>query len=86
MNGDEVKPITKEDIELERSKWRGRRKMAWLSLNSMVFLTLILLFAPISETRLATLQEPLIWSYFCFTGVIAAYMGSTVIPNLRKTS
>jgi len=87
MNGDEIKPASSmEEIQLERAKWSGRRKMAWVSLISMVLLTIILLFAPISETRLSTLQEPLIWSYFCFTGVIAAYMGSTVIPNLRKST
>lgn len=87
MNGDEnTTVLTKESIKLQRSMWSGRRRMAWLSLVSMISLTIILLFAHISETRLATLQEPIIWAYFCFTGVIAAYMGSSVIPNLRKTN
>jgi len=65
------------NIDLEKRKWKNRRKMAWISLFCMIFLTLILLFAPIPDNRLKIITEPIIWSYFAFTSVIGAYMGFT---------
>ncbi|MFW9871618.1 MAG: hypothetical protein ACFFG0_00835 [Candidatus Thorarchaeota archaeon] len=71
------------DIELEKRKWKNRRKMAWTSLISMNIITLILLFAPISDARLKVIAEPLTWSYLAFTSVIGAYMGFTTWASRR---
>jgi len=69
--------LKKQEQEMERNKWRGRRKMGWVSLISILVVTLLLLFAPISEERLKILSEPLTWFYFAMASVIGAYMGFT---------
>jgi hypothetical protein len=71
------------DVEMEKKRWRNRRRMAWTSLIAMNIVTVILLFAPIPEARLKVVSEPLIWSYFAFTSVIGAYMGFTTWASRR---
>jgi len=66
-----------------RIRWKNRRRMAWTSLVSMMVLTLLLLFAPIPESRLAILSDPLTWYYFIMGGVITAYMGFTTLSSIK---
>ena len=65
------------DVDLQRARWKNRRRMAWLSLITMIAVTFILLFAPIPEARIRVLSEPITWSYFALASVIGAYMGFT---------
>jgi len=65
------------DVELQKLRWKNRRRMAWLSLITMIAVTFILLFAPIPEARIKVLSEPITWSYFALASVIGAYMGFT---------
>ena len=58
-------------------RWKNRRRMAWSSLTSMMILTGVLLFAPISIDRLKTLSNIVEWYYISMSSVIAAYMGFT---------
>ena len=60
-----------------RVRWKNRRRMAWTSLISMLFITLCLLFAPIDNERLKVVSEPITWFYFASASVIGAYMGFT---------
>jgi hypothetical protein len=83
-NGDEIRQEKFLDLELEKRKWKNRRKMAWVSLVAMIVITLALLFAPIPEGRLKIIAEPVIWSYFAFTSVIGAYMGFTTYAMKGK--
>jgi len=83
-NGDETRQEKFLDLELEKRKWKNRRKMAWVSLVAMNVITLILLFAPIPPDRLKIIAEPIIWSYFAFTSVIGAYMGFTTYAMKGK--
>jgi hypothetical protein len=84
-NGNGAKILTaKEEMEIERSKWRGRRKMAGFSLASMIFVILALLFGPIPETRIKVLEEPLVWFFFSMASVIGAYMGFTTWASKGK--
>jgi hypothetical protein len=73
--------ITQEEItknvEIERMKWKTRRKMAWLALIAEVAVTIALFVAPIPENRLTILSEPITWFYFSMTSVIGFYMGAT---------
>ena len=69
--------LKKQEHEMERNKWRGRRKMGWVALISILAVTALLLFAPISEERLKILSEPITWFYFSMASVIGAYMGFT---------
>ncbi len=79
-NGLEIK---RQEQEMERNKWRGRRKMGWVSLISMLVLTSLLLFGPISDARLKILAEPITWFYFAMTSIIGAYMGVTAWANVK---
>jgi len=72
-----------EDIELERRKWRNRRKMAWFALISMIVLMFVLLYGNISESRINTLKEPITWFYFSMASVIGAYMGFTTYASIK---
>jgi hypothetical protein len=71
------KLTAKQKMELERAKWRGRRRMAGIALTSMIFVMLALLFWPIPETKIKTLEEPLVWFFFSMASIIGAYMGFT---------
>jgi hypothetical protein len=71
------------DIELEKQRWRNRRRMAWLSLFTMIAVTIILLFSPISESRLKTLEEPITWFYLAMASIIGAYMGFTTYASIK---
>ncbi len=74
----EDRPVeTLKDIAANKLRWKNRRRMAWIALISMVILTGVLLFGPISETRIKVLSEPISWFYFAMASVIGAYMGFT---------
>ena len=64
-------------------RWTNRRRMAWTALLSMIGITLALLFAPIAETRIRILAEPITWFYFAMASVIGAYMGFTTWASKR---
>lgn len=65
------------DIEMQKRRWKNRRRMAWISLGSMIGVTLILLFVPIPDGRLKILAEAITWFYLAATSIIGAYMGFT---------
>jgi hypothetical protein len=69
--------VKEEEMELERRKWRGRRRMAGIALAAIITVMFILLFAPIPETRLKLLSDPITWFFFSMASVIGAYMGFT---------
>ncbi len=71
--------LKKQDAEIERNKWRGRRLMGKVSLYSMIILMFALLFGPIPDSRLTILSEPITWFFFSMTSIIGAYMGFTKI-------
>lgn len=76
--------LKKEEHELERNKWRGRRKMAWIALNSMIILMIVLLFIPIDVKKLEILSDPITWFFFSMTSIIGAYMGFTTWASKGK--
>ncbi len=58
-------------------RWKNRRRMAWTSLAAILFVTLVMLFAPIDNERLKVISEPITWFYFASASIIGAYMGFT---------
>ena len=72
------------DIELEKLRWKNRRRMAWLSLISMTVLTYLIIFTKIvPESRLTILSEVITWYYFCCVSVIGSYMGVTLWAHIK---
>lgn len=73
----------KEDMEIERSKWRGRRQMAWTALVSMILVTILYMFA-VPVPKIEVLMEVVSWFYITMATVIAAYMGTTTWASLSS--
>jgi len=71
-------------IDLMKKKWKNRRRMAWLSLASMILVTMLILFTDIVEIeRLNVLTDVITWFYFSCASVIGAYMGFTTYANIK---
>ena len=66
------------------STWKSRRKMAYISLFSMIGVTVILIFVPLPETRLKIISEFITWFYFGCTGITGAYMGFKAMQKMQK--
>ena len=66
------------DANLMQKRWRNRRRMAWISLLSMLVVTAAILFTDLVEIeRLKILTEVITWFYFSCASIIGAYMGFT---------
>ena len=71
----------KADLKM---RWKNRRRMAWLSLISMIVVTVLILFTEfVSIERLKVLSEVITWFYFCCASIIGAYMGFTTWASRR---
>jgi hypothetical protein len=57
---------------LQRRK--GRRKMAWIALYSILGLTLLLMFA-VSETKIEALSSVIDTVFFCLSTIVLGYLG-----------
>ena len=75
--------IKTQENDIERNKWRGRRKMGWMSLISMIVMTFALVFGMVPDERIKVLAEPLMWFYLAMTSVIGTYMGVTTYASLK---
>jgi len=73
-----------EHIQDDKVRWTNRRRMAWLSLFTMILVTLLIFFTDlIPESRLSILGEVITWFYFCMASVIGAYMGMTTWASIK---
>ena len=74
----------KKYTELERSKWKSRRRMAWVALASEVLATITLFAMPIEVARMNVLSDIIMWFYFSMTSIVGFYMGATTWAYLGK--
>jgi Ni,Fe-hydrogenase I cytochrome b subunit len=73
-----------DDIALDKARWKNRRRMAWISLISMLIVTGLILFTDIvPESRLTILTEVITWFYFSCASIIGMYMGATTWANIK---
>lgn len=74
----------KSNSDLDKTKWRNRRKMAWISLTSMTLITFLILFTDLVPIeRLKVLSEVITWYYFCSVSLIGMYMGATTYASIK---
>lgn len=77
----EIKHEQLDDPYLNKSKWKNRRQMAWLSLfaliGQVIALLLIITFTDVPVEKMKVLIEMLSWPSLAFASVIGAYMGFT---------
>ena len=65
-------------------RWQNRRRMAWLSLASILVITVLILFTKIvPESRLTILGDVITWFYFSMASVIGMYMGATTFASIK---
>ncbi len=58
----------------EPGRWKNRRRMAWLSLFSILAFTVALLFF-VDSDRLSAIEEASTWFYMSMASIVGAYMG-----------
>lgn len=84
MCDNEIKTEEQLSNDIEQKRWKNRRRMAWLSLMSIIVITLLILLTDlVSIERLKVLSEVITWFYFCCASVIGAYMGFTTWANMK---
>lgn len=69
--------IDDRELKVVETRFKNRRRMAWVSLFSMILLTAFLLTPLISIERIQTLNGIMGSFYFAMASVIGAYMGFT---------
>lgn len=62
--------------------WKNRRKMAWVSLISMIVATALVFFV-VPVARLKIIGDVITWFYFAMTSVVGAYMGFTTWASIK---
>lgn len=74
---------SKDNSLTEETRFLNRKRMAWTSLYSLMAIILLFFFAPIPETRLTIIAEPLAMISFGLVGVVAAFMGFTSMEKWK---
>jgi polyferredoxin len=65
-------------------RWKNRRRMAWLSLTSMIILTYLIIFTDLApESKLHVLGDVITWFYFSMASVVGCYMGFTTYARVK---
>lgn len=57
------------------SQWKHRRRMAYLSLLSIIAVTAVLLGPWVPVERVEKLSDLISWFYFSLASIVGAYMG-----------
>jgi len=87
LNGDiQTSPLSdKEKKEAQTNRWKNRRRMAWISIFCLISTILLLFFAPIPDSRLTIIADPISMMAFVFGGIVGAYMGFTSMEKNKMS-
>jgi hypothetical protein len=69
----------KKDNETFRKR-KARRKMAWIAMYSMLFVTLAILFY-VPDSKIDHLDSLLTWFFSCMTAVVLGYCGFATLDD-----
>ena len=85
INGDiQESPLTYEQkVKWQEKRWKNRRRMAWISMANLTAIVLLYFFAPIPDSRLMIIADPLAMITFVFAGIVASYMGATTFEKIK---
>lgn len=75
--------ISDMEMNTAQTKFQNRRRMAWLSMISMVIFTAILLSPFISNEKIKALDEVFSMFYLAMASIVGAYMGFTTWANKK---
>ena len=66
-----------QELKEKGEKFEAQKKMAWLSLIGILFITLLLFLPFVDVTRVQSIGEFISMLYVSLSGIVAAYMGTT---------
>lgn len=64
----------KVEIDLDKERWKNRRRMAWLALWAMIGMT-VAMFVWVPESKLEKLDEIVAWFMMAMASIVGAYIG-----------
>ena len=86
---EEIDPVVEtngSNKTLIMRRWKNRRRMAWVSLISMLVVTFGILFTEmVAIERLNVLGDVITWFYFSCASIIGMYMGATTWASIKGT-
>lgn len=88
VRDDEEDLVMKEaQIELENrdKKEDQQRRMAWIAMISMMFLTMFLFLPIVSPERIAALSDLLSMFYIAQAGIVATFFGSQAYMSVTRS-
>jgi len=75
--------LNSEEIMILRTRWIHKRRMAWVSLFSIIGFTLLFLFV-VTPEKLKILSETITWLYITLTSIVGAFMGFSALAAKPK--
>ena len=72
-----------EQLEMQEEKADAQRRMAWISLLSMIVFTLLVFMPIFPESRIKALADLFGLFYIGMAGVVGAYMGMTAYMSRK---
>jgi hypothetical protein len=67
----------------DQRRWKNRRRMAYISLYSILIVTYLILFI-VPMDRLNQLDEIITWFYLVMGSVVGAYVGFSTLDDKWK--
>lgn len=67
--------LSKVEQTITEDRFKNRRRMAWVSMLSMVALTVILVSPIVTDQRIKSLENILDMVYLAMASIVGAYMG-----------
>jgi cation transport ATPase len=73
----------KIEIELDRERWKNRRRMAWLALWAMIIMAgAMFLYVP--ETKIEKLDEIVAWFMMAMASIVGTYIGTSTWAQVSQ--
>lgn len=76
------KKKSEAEFERDKKKWTNRRRMAWVSLSSIVLLT-IYMFHIMEVPRIEVLKGTIEWVYTLLTTIVLGYLGLATYQDIK---
>jgi len=84
VTDDELEAVTKlEELEMREAKAEAQKKMAWVSLISMLVFTALVFLPLFPDSRINALADLFGLFYIGMAGVVGAYMGMTAYMSRK---
>lgn len=73
--------MQEENLKLDsKSRWKNRRRMAWIALMSMLIVTGLSFFI-VAESRLKLLSDVINMFYLAMASIVGAYVGFATLDK-----